>query len=114
MRGSSSGKPYKTPKGHTPAWVERVCSSWPLHENTPLKLQQVEWRKADALNPATYADILPTVNAVVHTIGTLLDSTDYKQKMAAGDVMGFIKSVAGRSNPSGPSAYDTLNYETGA
>lgn len=86
----------------------------PSRHLPPLKLQQVEWRKADALNPATYADILPTVNAVVHTIGTLLDNTNYKQKMAEGDVMGFIKSIAGRSNPAGPSAYETLNYETGA
>jgi len=94
---SSSGKPYKTPKGHTPAWVERV-----------------EWRKADALNPATYADILPGVNAVVHTIGTLLDNTQYKQKLAEGDVMGMLKSIAGRGTSAGdqPSAYETLNYET--
>ncbi|KAG1756706.1 mitochondrial protein [Suillus paluster] len=96
---SSSGKPYKTPKGHTPAWVERV-----------------EWRKADALNPESYADILPSVDAVVHTIGTLLDNTQYKQRMQEGDVMGMLKSLAGRGKSSSAegqrSAYDTLNYET--
>ncbi|KAG2357683.1 mitochondrial protein [Suillus spraguei] len=96
---SSSGNPYKTPQGHTPAWVERV-----------------EWRKADAMNPESYADILPGVDAVVHTVGTLLDNTQYKQKIQEGDVMGFIKSFAGRG--SGPlaegqrSAYDILNYES--
>lgn len=96
---SSSGKPYKTPQGHTPAWVERV-----------------EWRKADAMNPESYADILPGVDAVVHTVGTLLDNTQYKQRMQEGDILGFIKSLAGRG--SGPltegqrSAYDILNYES--
>lgn len=97
---SSSGKPYKTPKGHTPAWVERV-----------------EWRKADALNPESYSDILPSVDAVVHTIGTLLDNTQYKQRMQEGDIIGTLKSLAGRGNTSPlaegrQSAYDTLNYET--
>lgn len=119
MGGSSSGKPYKTPKGHTPAWVEQVCfSGSPPNHIIPLKLQQVEWRKGDALNPESYADILPGVNAVVHTVGTLLDNTQYKQKLQQGDVMGMLKSLAGRGNDplaeKPPSAYDTLNYESGA
>jgi nucleoside-diphosphate-sugar epimerase len=96
---SSSGKPYKSPQGHTPAWVERV-----------------EWRKADALNPESYADILPGVDAVVHTVGTLLDNTQYKQKIQEGDILGFIKFFAGQgSGPSAEgqrSAYDILNYES--
>ncbi|KAG2157176.1 mitochondrial protein [Suillus clintonianus] len=92
---SFSGKPYKTPQGHTPAWVERV-----------------EWRKADAMNPESYADILPGVDAVVHTVGTLLDNTQYKQKMQEGDVLGVFKSLMGRKEEGQRSAYDTLNYES--
>ncbi|KAG1803793.1 mitochondrial protein [Suillus plorans] len=95
---SSSGKPYKTPQGHAPAWVERV-----------------EWRKADAMNPESYADILPSVDAVVHTVGTLLDNTQYKQKMQDGDLLGFIKYLVGMGGPAAEgqrSAYDILNYES--
>jgi len=70
------------------------------------------------LNPESYADILPGVNAVVHTIGTLLDNTQYKQGVQQGNVMGTLKSLAGRGNnplaENPQSAYDTLNYESGA
>ncbi|KAI9571329.1 NAD(P)-binding protein [Boletus coccyginus] len=75
---SSSGKPYKTPKGHTPAWVANV-----------------EWRKADAFLPETYTDILPGVDAVVHTLGTLLEDGKYKSALAHGDVIGLIGAIAG-------------------
>ncbi|KAG2158188.1 mitochondrial protein [Suillus bovinus] len=95
---SPSGKPFKTPQGHTPAWVERV-----------------EWRKADAMNPESYADILPGVDAVVHTVGTLLDNTQYKQKMNEGDILGFIKYLTGFGGAPPAeqrSAYDTMNYES--
>lgn len=69
------------------------------------------------MNPESYADILPGVDAVVHTVGTLLDNTQYKQRMQEGDVLGVIKSLAGRGGPPPEgqrSAYDTLNYESGA
>ncbi|KAG1903531.1 uncharacterized protein F5891DRAFT_946998, partial [Suillus fuscotomentosus] len=66
---SSSGMPDRTPKGHshTPGWVERV-----------------EWRKADTMNPDTYGNILPGVNAMVHTIGTLLDNTQCNEQPRQG------------------------------
>jgi hypothetical protein len=100
--------------------VERVRASCspPSTRISPLKPRQVEWRKADALNPESYADILPGVDAVVHTVGTLLDNTQYKQKIQEGDILGFIKFFAGQgSGPSAEgqrSAYDILNYESGA
>ncbi|KAF8559787.1 NAD(P)-binding protein [Imleria badia] len=75
---SSSGTPYKTPKGHTPAWVAKV-----------------EWRKADALIPETYSDILPKVGAVVHTLGTLLEDGKYKSALAHGELIGLIGAIAG-------------------
>ncbi|KAG1735267.1 mitochondrial protein [Suillus paluster] len=87
-----------------------------LFRKTLQNPKQVEWRKADALNLESYADILPSVDAVVHTIGTLLDNTQHKQRMQEGDVMGMLKSLAGRGKSSSAegqrSAYDTLNYET--
>ncbi|KAH7921743.1 NAD(P)-binding protein [Leucogyrophana mollusca] len=82
---SSSGRPYRTPKGHTPAWASKV-----------------DWRKADALRPETYAQLLSGVNAVVHTLGTLLEDGQYKAALANGDVSGlvrhFVSGLAGHGN----------------
>ncbi|KAG1752051.1 NAD(P)-binding protein [Suillus lakei] len=94
---SSSGKPYRTPKGHTPDWAEKV-----------------EWRKADAMNPDTYTDILPGVNAVVHTIGTLLDNTQRNKQFHDKDFVGLLKSITGISPVEARhlGAYDKLNRDT--
>ncbi|EPQ58023.1 NAD P-binding protein [Gloeophyllum trabeum ATCC 11539] len=102
---SSSGRPYRTPKGHTPAWASKV-----------------DWQKGDALSPETYAHILPGVSAVVHTLGTLLEDTSYKSAVREGSVLGLAGSFArrlgfgGGGNPleSGegrPGSYETLNRD---
>ena len=56
---------------------------------------QVEWHKADALEPATYAHLLPGAGAVVHTIGTLFERSGYKGALRDGSVPRFVGSVAG-------------------
>ncbi|KZT26534.1 NAD-P-binding protein [Neolentinus lepideus HHB14362 ss-1] len=95
---SSSGRPYRTPKGHTPAWASKV-----------------EWQKGDALKPETYVHILPGVSAVVHTLGTLLEDESYKTAVREGDLFGlassFIKSLGGR-NPLESGLQRSDNYET--
>ncbi|KAA1471113.1 mitochondrial protein [Dentipellis sp. KUC8613] len=99
---SSSGRPFRTPKGHTPAWTSKV-----------------DWQKADALRPETYAHLLPGVSAVVHTLGTLLEDTSYKDALRTGNVgaaMGsFVNSVMGGSgNPlkrGGEGSYELLNRD---
>ncbi|OJA19510.1 hypothetical protein AZE42_03210 [Rhizopogon vesiculosus] len=48
----NSERPYSSMDGKSTFLV-------PPNQITPLKLQQTEWRKVDALNSATYADILP-------------------------------------------------------
>ncbi|KAI6005631.1 hypothetical protein EDD15DRAFT_2384340 [Pisolithus albus] len=103
---SSSGRPYRTPKGHTPAWVSKV-----------------EWKKADALNPETYADLLPNVDGVVHTIGILLEDGSYKAALAHGDIPKLFGAFTnrsdrgtnsfGRSNgDAGKSTYEALNRDS--
>ncbi|KAJ7452347.1 mitochondrial protein [Mycena galericulata] len=59
---SSSGRPYQTPKGHTPAWVSKV-----------------EWVTGDALRPETFARHLDGAGGVVHTLGILLEDAGYKR-----------------------------------
>ncbi|KAI0065384.1 NAD(P)-binding protein [Artomyces pyxidatus] len=102
---SSSGRPFSTPKGHTPAWASKV-----------------EWLKGDALHPETYAHVLPSASAVVHTLGTLLPDTGYKDALRSGGFLGALGSVArglaggGDRNPldenAKASGYEMLNRDS--
>ncbi|WVQ80463.1 hypothetical protein IAT38_002568 [Cryptococcus sp. DSM 104549] len=75
---SSSGKPYTSPAGHTPAWVPRVS-----------------WHAASAFTPSSYSSLISSSTAVVHTLGILLEDQGYKQSVREGDVVGLVKSLAG-------------------
>lgn len=83
---------------------------------------QVEWRKADALLPETYSNILPKVGAVVHTLGTLLEDGKYKSALANGDVIGLIAAMTGGGGHGNPldrepqrrSHYELINRDSGA
>ena len=81
------------------------------------------WRKADALDPATYAHLLPEASAVVHTLGTLLEDARYKAALNQGDVFKLFGTFASNfigsegSNPlresSKEGGYDSLNRDAG-
>jgi len=83
----------------------------------------VNWQKADALQPETYADILPGVNGVVHTLGTLLEDGQYKKAMAQGDIGAlignFLSGLVDSGNPlekgseGGRGGYEVLNRDSG-
>lgn len=78
----------------------------------------MEWRKADALLPETYSDILPKVGAVIHTLGTLLEDGKYKSALAHGDLIGLVGAIAGGDvNPldRGPQkrSYEVINRDSG-
>ena len=118
---SSSGRPFQTPKGHVPTWTEKVVCletvSLPSHQTD---LIEVEWLRADALQPETYSHLLPGVSAVVHTLGTLLADTKYKDALRNQDLAGaaqsFLQSLTGAGrNPleERPSGYETLNRDSG-
>ncbi|KAL5511210.1 hypothetical protein ACEPAH_4425 [Sanghuangporus vaninii] len=108
---SSSGRPFHTPKGHAPAWTERV-----------------EWRAADALNPEQYASLLDGKTAVVHTLGILFESGKgreggYKQALKKNDLFGFVGAVGrgvknsifgGGKNPlaEGEGEYERMNRDS--
>ncbi|KAF7976731.1 hypothetical protein HWV62_5919 [Athelia sp. TMB] len=97
---SSSGAPYRTPAGHTPAWAAHV-----------------NWQKADALAPASYAHLLPAVDGVVHTLGTLLpEPAAYKAAVRSGSpgalVGALMKSLGGGGNPlEQGGGYERLNRD---
>ncbi|KAG6917979.1 hypothetical protein DXG01_017163 [Tephrocybe rancida] len=70
---SSSGLPYRSAKGHAPAWVS-----------------QIDWQKGDALHPESFAHLFPEVDGIVHTLGTLLEDSSYKQAIKQGNVLGLL------------------------
>jgi len=79
----------------------------------------VQWLRADALQPETYSHLLPGVSAVVHTLGTLLADTKYKDALRTQDLAGavgsFIQSLVGAGgNPleEPPNGYETLNRDS--
>lgn len=105
---STSGRPYQTPKGHSPSWTSKV-----------------DWHAADALVPSTYAHLLAGASGVVHALGTLIeDDGAYKRQVREGDVFGLlgtlVKGVAGvgGGNPLAPPAekgagsYSSLNRDS--
>lgn len=75
---SSSGTPYTTPAGHTPAWSTRIS-----------------WHKASAFEPTSYSELISNSTAVVHTLGILLEDTGYKSSVRGGDVLGVGKALLG-------------------
>ncbi|WVR03372.1 hypothetical protein IAU60_000363 [Kwoniella sp. DSM 27419] len=81
---SSSGKPYTTPAGHTPAWVPRV-----------------QWHSASAFEPSSYRSLVEGSTAVVHTLGILLEDSGYKQSVRSGDVLGLARSLVKASGLGG-------------
>jgi hypothetical protein len=97
---STSGKPYASRKGHIPTWANRV-----------------EWKQASAFNPESYVNLLPSANAVVHTIGTLFETGKYKDAIRRDESLARIlyDSHAQARNPLSKSKgqYEALNRDSG-
>ncbi|WVQ93993.1 hypothetical protein IAU59_001071 [Kwoniella sp. CBS 9459] len=93
---SSSGKPYTTPAGHTPAWVPRVS-----------------WHSASAFEPSTYSSLIANQDAVVHTLGILLEDKGYKDNVRSGNLLGLARSIIGSSGlvPGGGGGGNPLKSE---
>ncbi|KAJ6547622.1 mitochondrial protein [Mycena capillaripes] len=95
---SSSGRPYQTPKGHTPAWTAKV-----------------DWQTGDALKPETFAAHLDGAAGVVHTLGILLEDAGYKRAVRDGDIPALLRAfVGGGRNPLAPppsTTYETINRD---
>ncbi|KAJ7285776.1 mitochondrial protein [Mycena rebaudengoi] len=96
---SSSGRPYQTPKGHSPAWAARV-----------------DWQTGDALRPASFAHLLDGAHGVVHTLGVLLEDAQYKRAVRDGDVPALLRALmgSGRNPLAAPDAptYEAMNRDS--
>ena len=101
---SRSGEPVwsKTPR---PEWAAKV-----------------NWRKGDVLDPTTYQEVLQDADAVVHSMGILLEA-DYKgvltgkEPVVAGLKRAFDSTRATGENTvragHGALSYETMNRDTG-
>lgn len=96
-----------------------------------LAFSQVNWQKADALDPSTYAHLLPGTSAVVHTLGVLLESThggggNYKDAVRSGNPLSLAGALlqnafasVGSRNPleedgdEGEGEYERINRDSG-
>lgn len=83
----------------------------------------MNWLKADALHPETYAHLLPGATAVVHTLGTLLEDTRYKTALKDGNLPALVGTflsgmVGSGGNPLADKqrdgSYEQLNHDAGA
>ncbi|KAK7020565.1 adenylate kinase [Favolaschia claudopus] len=94
---SSSGRPYQTPKGHTPAWTAKV-----------------DWQKGDALKPESFAQHLDGASGVVHTIGILLEDAGYKRAVRDGDAPYLLRTLFADRNPLAPpeTTYEMMNRDS--
>lgn len=124
---SSSGKPYQTPKGHTPAWTSNVLihpysvvCGWML--TRVFHSLQVDWQQGDALQPESFEHLFSKVDGVVHTLGTLLENNSYKHAVREGNIptliRGLFQNFTGESgNPLQKKAtspgYDAMNRDSG-
>lgn len=99
---SSSGQPFRTPKGHVPGWTNKV-----------------KWHAASALEPSSYAPLLNGKTAVVHTLGVLLEG-GYKNSLKEGDILSlgssFVRNFGLESgNPltrGKPGEYEVINRDS--
>jgi len=73
----------------------------------------VKWLSADALVPSTYAHLLPGCTAVVHTLGTLLEDSNYKTSIKSGDIGGLISSIIGSVTGSSVGGSNPLERRSG-
>ncbi|GAA5900845.1 hypothetical protein JCM6882_007679 [Rhodosporidiobolus microsporus] len=99
---SRSGKPFRTPAGHAPAWVG-----------------EVDWRAGSAFDPSSYEPLLPSQDSVVTTLGLLFEQ-EYKQEGVAAPfkiLKNVLENAAGsRGNPlakgRGERSYEKLNRDS--
>eukprot|EP00053_Salpingoeca_punica_P013668 m.123641 g.123641 ORF g.123641 m.123641 type:complete len:327 (-) comp16259_c0_seq4:1343-2323(-) len=76
------------------AGVETSSSHW---------MQDVEWIKGDALKPETYKEHLARCQAVVHSVGTLMENNTYKQLLCGREAAQYDFSQQ---------SFETINRDT--
>lgn len=89
----------------------------------PAWTEKVEWHSASAFEPESYRGMLASTDAVVHTIGTLLEGGEYKQSIKSGNpavaASTTLRSILDGLNGSNPlkagdeGSYESINRDSG-
>ncbi|KAF9168225.1 hypothetical protein DFQ26_000462 [Actinomortierella ambigua] len=64
-------------------------------------MDKVNWAKGDSLQPSTYQDLIKDTDAVVHTVGLLLEA-DYKEIMHSQSVQELLTAVQKATRSTNP------------
>ncbi|CCX11454.1 Similar to Uncharacterized protein C1840.09; acc. no. O74482 [Pyronema omphalodes CBS 100304] len=101
---SRSGEPNWAAEGSRPEWASKI-----------------NWKKGDVMNPETYKDSLEGVDAVVHSMGILLEA-DYKGVLTGKEpVVAGLKKAFDSTRATGENTvrqghaqmtYETMNRDT--
>lgn len=97
---SRSGEPFKSKTGHTPAWVNKVV-----------------WRKGTPFDPSSFAPLLSASNAVISTLGVLLESpykfegTVSPFKLLESVVKGWVGDRGNPLSATGGDSYERMNRD---
>ena len=86
----------------------------------PAWTASVEWHAASAFKPESYRSLVGSATAVVHTLGTLLEHSSYKQAVRQSDaasLAGIFAKLLKGDNPLAQGtegSYERTNKDSGA
>ncbi|KAI9144519.1 hypothetical protein BKA69DRAFT_1122359 [Paraphysoderma sedebokerense] len=101
---SRKGEPinFYTPNNIRPSWVDKVS-----------------WISADSFDPTSYQQQLTSCHSVIHSVGTLFESSAYKHIANSRSISDFISSSAGFATEmmrgrqhTGEVSYERMNHDT--
>ncbi|KAF9427472.1 hypothetical protein BGZ94_004838 [Podila epigama] len=71
---------------------EPVITNAPGSATSGSWIKKVDWAKGDSLDPTTYTDAIKDANAVVHTVGILLED-NYKEVLHSQSIEDLTKNI---------------------
>lgn len=105
-----------------PDWPSSSSSSSANTSARPEWAKKVDWRRGDVLNPETYRDAIKDADAVVHSMGILLEA-DYKGVLTGKEpVLQGLKKAFDSTRATGKNtireggkglSYETMNRDSG-
>ncbi|CAG8539813.1 749_t:CDS:2, partial [Acaulospora colombiana] len=81
-------KPHTSTSSETIRNVPQFTPQKRVPMGPPPLPKKVEWHSASALDPESYKSLVSSSNAIVHTLGTLLETEGYKRSVQRSDPFG--------------------------
>ena len=113
------------PRGQPRCCFSLATPPWKFNSHILSSFIQVDWQRGDAFHPETFAHLLPEVDGVVHTLGTLIEDSSYKDAIRQGNIpalaSSFFKAATGdtgnplaKNDSTNRKTYNALNRDAGA